>query len=207
MASRRRPTVHDVAKLAGVSIATVSFAFRRPEQVRPETRESVLRAAREIGYIPSASARGLVRGKTGALGLHSYEFLLERPLHEEAVTAVSPAPFDLAQDVIPWDGMPDARRADIRAFPLYVDEVQRGFELEARRHGRPVLVGRGDPSQGAITETAGRVDGLAIFPGRSARASLQEVTLNMPVVLFSLPRRTTATTTCSPTTAAACGIS
>lgn len=187
MASRRRPTVHDVAKLAGVSIATVSFSFRRPEQVRPETREAVLRAAREIGYIPSASARGLVRGKTGTLGLHSYEFLLERPLHEEATTQVPAPPLDIDRPVIPWTDIADGSRADVRAYPLYVDEVQRGFELEARRHARPVLVGRGDPSQGAITETAGRVDGLAIFPGRKAAAWLQEATLNMPVVLLSLP--------------------
>ncbi|GLY28994.1 LacI family DNA-binding transcriptional regulator [Kineosporia sp. NBRC 101731] len=188
MAARRRPTVHDVAKLAGVSIATVSFSFRRPDQVRPETRQTVLAAAKEIGYIPSASARGLVRGKTGALGLHSYEFLLERPLHEVATSGASPArPLDLDRSVIPWSDIADGQRADIRAYPLYVDEVQRGFELEARRHGRPVLVGRGDPSSGALTETAGRVDGLAIFPGLSAAASLQEVTLNMPVVLFSLP--------------------
>ncbi|GAB3284790.1 LacI family DNA-binding transcriptional regulator [Kineosporia babensis] len=187
MTSRRRPTVHDVAKLAGVSIATVSFSFRRPDQVRPETRETVLQAARELGYIPSASARGLVRGKTGTLGLHSYEFLLERPLHEEATNPAPAPPVDIDRPLIPWEDIADAQRADLRAYPLYVDEVQRGFELEARRHERPVLLGRGDPSQGAITETAGRVDGLAIFPGRSAAQWLQGATLNMPVVLLSLP--------------------
>lgn len=196
MAARRRPTVHDVARRAGVSIATVSFAFRRPDQVRARTREAVLRAAREIGYIPSASARSLVRGKTGALGLHSYEFLLEQPLSrtvaadQDGVTGPGPDPVpDLGRAVVPWADLTDGARADLRAYPLYVDEVQRGFELEARRHGRPVLLGRGDPAEGGITETAGRVDGLAIFPGRSSQSWLEEVTLNMPVVLFSAPPR------------------
>ncbi|WP_420855914.1 LacI family DNA-binding transcriptional regulator [Thermoactinospora rubra] len=39
-----RTIVYDVAKRAGVSIATVSHIFRQPERVRPETRELVLEA-------------------------------------------------------------------------------------------------------------------------------------------------------------------
>jgi LacI family transcriptional regulator len=42
------PTVYDVAERAGVSIATVSFAFRRPEKVKASTREMVLAVAREM---------------------------------------------------------------------------------------------------------------------------------------------------------------
>ena len=72
-----RPTVYDVAERAGVSIATVSFAFRRPEKVRPETRAAVLQVARELGYVPSGSARNLARGKTGILGIHLFDMLLD----------------------------------------------------------------------------------------------------------------------------------
>ena len=70
------PTVYDVAERAGVSIATVSFAFRRPEKVKASTREMVLAVARELGYVPSASARGLAHGRTRALGLFAFEYLL-----------------------------------------------------------------------------------------------------------------------------------
>src|SRR4051794_36817048 len=38
----RRPTVYDVAQLAGVSIATVSFAFTKPERVKADTLQAVL---------------------------------------------------------------------------------------------------------------------------------------------------------------------
>ncbi|PWJ50238.1 transcriptional regulator, LacI family [Quadrisphaera granulorum] len=184
----RRPTVYDVARQAGVSIATVSFAFRRPAEVRAETREAVLRAAQEIGYVPSASARGLAQRRTGALGLHSFEYLLDRPqgLTEGAVP-LQVADLDLDQDVVSWDQLGPGAVSGPAAFPLYVDEVQRGFELEARRHGRPVLVGRSAESGGDVTETAGRVDGLAIFPGRAAERLVREVRLHMPVVVFGSP--------------------
>jgi DNA-binding LacI/PurR family transcriptional regulator len=52
----RRPTVYDVAARAGVSTATVSFAFTQPDRVKKSTRELVLATAAAIGYVPSASA-------------------------------------------------------------------------------------------------------------------------------------------------------
>jgi DNA-binding LacI/PurR family transcriptional regulator len=63
------PTVHDVARRAGVSIATVSRVFGRPDAVAEATRHRVLAAAGELGYAPNTSARALVRGRTGYLGL------------------------------------------------------------------------------------------------------------------------------------------
>ena len=79
----RRATVYDVAKKAGVSTATVSFTFRRPDKVKPSTRAKVLRAAKDLDYVPSANARGLARGNTGVLGLYSFDMLIERPLGDE----------------------------------------------------------------------------------------------------------------------------
>ena len=62
-------TVHDVARRAGVSIATVSRVFGHPDAVAAATRQRVLSAADELGYAPNTSARALVRGRTGYLGL------------------------------------------------------------------------------------------------------------------------------------------
>ena len=50
------PTVYDVAERAGVSIATVSFTYRQPQKVKESTRQLVLQAARELGYVPERSA-------------------------------------------------------------------------------------------------------------------------------------------------------
>ena len=62
-------TLHDVARAAGVSIKTVSNVVHDYPHVRPETRERVRNAIRELGYRPNVSARGLRSGRTGVIGL------------------------------------------------------------------------------------------------------------------------------------------
>lgn len=63
-------TMQDVAKAAGVSKATVSNAFNRPELVIPALRERVEKAAREIGYAgPDPRGRVLSSGRVNALGV------------------------------------------------------------------------------------------------------------------------------------------
>lgn len=187
MGDSKRATVYDVATRAGVSIATVSFTFRRPDKVRPDTRESVLAAARELGYAPSAAARGLVSRRTGALGLHSFDLLLEGPQEGSAARGAA-SDVDLSARHIPWDAVQDSTLSNPRAYPLYVDEVQRGFELEARRLGRTVLLSSGAGTTEDVADTAGRVDALAVFPSELALRALSHVAQTIPVVLFSVPR-------------------
>ena len=68
-APRRRPTIVDVARRAGVSAAAVSFAVNDRPGVSSGTRERILAAARELGWQPSASARALTEARTRAVGL------------------------------------------------------------------------------------------------------------------------------------------
>jgi LacI family repressor for deo operon, udp, cdd, tsx, nupC, and nupG len=68
-APRRRPTIADVARRAGVSAAAVSFAVNDRPGVSSGTRERILAAARELGWQPSASARALTEARTRAVGL------------------------------------------------------------------------------------------------------------------------------------------
>ncbi len=66
----KRPTRNDVAKLAGVSAATVSYVINGgPHQVAPETRTRVLDAIKELRYRPQMVAQSLKNGKTKAVGL------------------------------------------------------------------------------------------------------------------------------------------
>ena len=62
-------TIADVAARAGVSKATVSRVFSRPDVVRPETRDRVLAVARDLAFVPSRVARSLAIGRTGSIGL------------------------------------------------------------------------------------------------------------------------------------------
>ncbi|MCU6726153.1 Glucose-resistance amylase regulator [uncultured Clostridium sp.] len=60
-------TIKDVAKLAGTSIATVSFVINEKKGVKPETREKVLNAIQLLNYQPNISARNLVKQKTNTI--------------------------------------------------------------------------------------------------------------------------------------------
>lgn len=62
-------TINDVARLAGVSVSTVSRAVNTPDRVNAATLDKVRRAAAELGYTPNQAARALRDGKTGSLGL------------------------------------------------------------------------------------------------------------------------------------------
>jgi DNA-binding LacI/PurR family transcriptional regulator len=58
----------DVAKAVGVSRATVSNAYNRPDQLSAELREEVLRQAKQLGYTgPNPSARSLATNRTGVV--------------------------------------------------------------------------------------------------------------------------------------------
>jgi len=65
-----RATRDDVAKLAGVSTAVVSYVVNAgPRPVAPSTRDRVLDAIRQLDYRPNASARALSLARSGILGL------------------------------------------------------------------------------------------------------------------------------------------
>src|SRR5437773_744309 len=70
MMPSRRPTMPDVARVAGVSIKTVSRVINAEPAVRPETAERVLTAIRELGFRRNDIARRLRSGHaTSTLGL------------------------------------------------------------------------------------------------------------------------------------------
>lgn len=65
----RKPTIGDVARLAGVSPMTVSRVINDSVRVRPETRAKVEAIIADIGYAPDPAARILARAGAGRIGL------------------------------------------------------------------------------------------------------------------------------------------
>ncbi|GCB50337.1 LacI family DNA-binding transcriptional regulator [Streptomyces sp. NL15-2K] len=63
------PTMADVARSAGVSVATVSHVLNDTRPVLPHTRQAVLDAIDELGYTPNTLARSLVTSRTRSIGL------------------------------------------------------------------------------------------------------------------------------------------
>ncbi len=66
---RRRPTITDVAREAGVAASTVSRAFTRPGRVNATTRDHVLEVAERLGYAPNPAAQALESGRSNTVAL------------------------------------------------------------------------------------------------------------------------------------------
>jgi DNA-binding LacI/PurR family transcriptional regulator len=64
-----QPTIHDVAKAAGVSVTTVSHVLNDKGRVDPKTRARVAHVVHRLGYRANRHARGLRMGRSGSLGL------------------------------------------------------------------------------------------------------------------------------------------
>lgn len=88
-ASSARATVVEVARLAGVSTATVSRVLNDPEIVAPPTRQRVLDAVEALAYRPNAAARRLAGARTDTLGLILPE--LSGPFYSELLAGVEEA--------------------------------------------------------------------------------------------------------------------
>ncbi|TPW76850.1 LacI family DNA-binding transcriptional regulator [Schumannella sp. 10F1B-5-1] len=176
------PTVYDVAARSGVSIATVSRVLRRPDEVRPETAAKVMDAVRDLGYVPSASARGLAGKRTQVIGL-----LL--PGHQEGAPVADPGP---ATPPRIRDDRASAEQAAEEAgtggpVNLYYDEVIRGAEGEASEQGFALLIAAGTASQRErlVGEIAGRVDGLVVLAATLGDELLARTASRVPVVLVA----------------------
>ena len=68
----RGPSLKTVARAVGVSVATVSNAYNKPDHLSAELRERIFAAARELGYAgPDPAARSLRGGRSGSIGVLS----------------------------------------------------------------------------------------------------------------------------------------
>lgn len=91
-APRHQPTLDEVARLAGVSRATVSRVVNNSPRVTAANREATERAIRELGYVPNQSARALASSSTGAVILAAADPSLDLfadPFFSEVILGVS----------------------------------------------------------------------------------------------------------------------
>lgn len=115
--SKTRPksavTAVEVARHAGVSIATVSRVLHGTVNVRQEVAERVLAAVTELGYVPHAAARNLARGRTNTLGVLMPEIGVEffSPMLRGIESACRYAGYDL---LIATQSPEDVRRPNHR---------------------------------------------------------------------------------------------
>jgi DNA-binding LacI/PurR family transcriptional regulator len=91
-------TIRDVAKHAGVGVATVSRVLNRSDLVRPATRDVVVRSIAELNYAPNPTARRLSLGKMFTIGVISPFFT--RYSYTERLRAIEHVASNLGYDII-----------------------------------------------------------------------------------------------------------
>jgi LacI family transcriptional regulator len=125
-------TIGDVARRAGVSTATVSRVLAGQGRARPETRERVLVAARELGYRPSGVARSLRQRATRTIGLIVTD--IENPFFPQLVRAVEDAARDLGYAILLCNADDDPER-ESGYLDLLVDRWVDGIVIAASSLG------------------------------------------------------------------------
>lgn len=85
------PTLQDVAKKAGVSTATVSKVLSNTPYFTEETREKVMKAVDDLGYVPNLAGRALSSGKTNIIGIvfpYIYDAIFKDPLVMQIIEGI-----------------------------------------------------------------------------------------------------------------------
>lgn len=95
-------TIKDVAKKAGVSMATVSYVMNNDKRIRKETAEKVLRAAEELNYLPSGLARNFKKNKTNSVLVLVHNF--GGPIYQQILEEIHTTLIDLDYKMIVCSG-------------------------------------------------------------------------------------------------------
>lgn len=125
MSTVRNATIGDVARLAGVSVATVSRVMNAHPAVKPATIERVRAAAAQLDYVPSNAARSLSLGRTHTVALLMPD--LSNPMFQQVLRGANRAAAAAGYRLLVTDSVenPDAE-ADLA--------------LEARRRGDALIL-------------------------------------------------------------------
>jgi LacI family transcriptional regulator len=152
-------TLYDVARLAGVSTATVSRVVHGQDRVRDSTRARVLEVINQLGYVPDGAAQSLSRRQKSVIGLVGVERL-------------APHQYDIESMSL-----------------LFYDEILRGVEQRIRHHNWSLLITylREDSNDDLrrLQTLSGKVDGLLIGEGIVPSDELARLAERLPVVVVA----------------------
>jgi LacI family transcriptional regulator len=141
--------VVDVARLAGVSLGTVSNVLNRPERVAPATRERVLEAIRKLGFVRNEAARQLRAGHSRMIGLIVLD--AGNPFFADLAAGVEAAAQQHGLSVIVCNSANSAEREDrhlsllqeLRGYGVLITPVTGGSARrieQLRSTGMPVVL-------------------------------------------------------------------
>jgi LacI family transcriptional regulator len=152
-------TLYDVARLAGVSTATVSRVVHSLDRVRDSTRARVLEVINQLGYVPDGAAQSLSRRQKNVIGLVGVERL-------------APHQYDIESMSL-----------------LFYDEILRGVEQRIRYHNWSLMITylreESDDDLRRLSALSGKVDGLLIGEGIVPSDELARLAERLPVVVVA----------------------
>ena len=152
-------TLYDVARLAGVSTATVSRVVHGLDRVRDSTRERVLAVINELGYVPDGAAQSLSRRQKNVIGLVGVERL-------------APHQYDIESMSL-----------------LFYDEILRGVEQRIRHNNWSLMITylreESKDDMRRLQSLSGKVDGLLIGEGIVPSGELARLAERLPVVVVA----------------------
>ncbi len=141
-------TIHDVARIAGVGIGTVSRVINNNPGVKPATREKVLTAIAQLNYKPNPIARSMISKRTGAIGVIVPFFT--RPFNTELLRGVETALAHLGKELVLYNVETDSQRDHyFSELPMHrrVDgllilslSLEDSFALGLKEVGMPVVL-------------------------------------------------------------------
>jgi DNA-binding LacI/PurR family transcriptional regulator len=118
--------IKDVAKCAGVSIATVSHVLNRTRYVAPETEQRVLKIVQELKYYKNAHARRLARGHSDFFGLIISD--IENPFFPELIKSFETEAVKQGFDLLLCATNYDAHRAQA-IVRMMIENMVRGVAV------------------------------------------------------------------------------
>ncbi|HMD92390.1 MAG TPA: LacI family DNA-binding transcriptional regulator [Trebonia sp.] len=173
------PTIYDVARAAGVSIASVSRVLNGRRNPRPETRDRVQRAVTELGFVPDSAARALSVRLKEVVGV-----VVRRPL---SAGPPVPAPLSGAWDtagLLSYDAF-----ADETESLQFHDMVNRGVERAAQRRGFDLLIRSVDITDHdagrRVLALARKSDGLILHDRVLEPDQLDQLSRQVPVITLA----------------------
>jgi LacI family transcriptional regulator len=125
-------TIRDVAKKAGVSVATVSHVINGTRKVAPETEARVRRAMEELGYQPNAIAQSLRKRTTYAIGILVSD--ITNPFFATIVRGAEDAALEAGYSVIVCNSDEDPQKEDVYIRALWRRRID-GMLIAPTRDG------------------------------------------------------------------------
>ena len=157
------PTIYDVARMAGVSIASVSRVLNGRRNPRQETKDSVMQAVAELGFVPDGAARALSARLKEVVG----------------VVVRRPSPSDTDEDMF----------ADDAENLQYPDLINRGIEVAAQRRGFDLLIRSVDFNEhdpgGRTVALARKSDGLILHDRVLDPVQMDRLSRQVPIVTLA----------------------